>query len=168
MRLRDLLKYEFFFADKDDFRTELAAEVAFHAPDWEAKLAAGEVEDVVRRFKPFSSHRILRPFVDAWRTVADALLRHDATAPVDPPAFIEKCLSLGRQYVLQKRVHSEESVTKVLFDTALKLAGNRNLLKPGEGLVERRRAFAEQLKDVVRRLDAVESLAASRRAGLID
>ncbi|MDP1829044.1 MAG: glycerol-3-phosphate 1-O-acyltransferase [Archangium sp.] len=168
MRLRDLLKYEFFFADKDAFRAELAAEVAFHAPDWEARLAAGEVEGVVRRFKPFSAHRILRPFVDAWRTVADALLRHDAKAPVEQGPFIEKCLSLGKQYVLQKRVHSEESVSKVLFDTALKLAANRNLLGVGEGLVERRRAFSEQLKDVVRRLDAVESLAASRRAGLID
>jgi glycerol-3-phosphate O-acyltransferase len=168
MRLRDLLKYEFFFADKEDFRAELVAEVAFHAPDWEAKLSAGEVEDVVRRFKPFSSHRILRPFVDGWRTVADALLRHDATAAVEPGPFIDKCLSLGRQYVLQKRVHSEESVSKVLFDTALKLAANRNLLTVSEGLVDRRRAFAEQLKDVVRRLDAVESLAASRRAGLID
>ena len=168
MRLRDLLKFEFFFADKDGFRTELLAEVAFHAPDWEAKLAAGEALEVVRSFKPFSAHRILRPFVDAWRTVADALLRHDASAPVEQGAFIDKCLSLGRQYVLQKRVHSEESVSKVLFDTALKLAANRNLLGVGDGLVERRRAFAEQLKDVVRRLDAVESLAASRRAGLID
>ena len=168
MRLRDLLKYEFFFADKDAFKKELAAEVAFHAPDWEARLEKGEVEDVVRHFKPFSAHRILRPFVDAWRTVADALLRHDAAAPVETAPFIDRCLSLGKQYVLQKRVHSEESVSKVLFDTALKLAANRNLLVVGEGLVERRRAFSEQLKDVVRRLDAVESLAASRRAGLID
>ncbi len=168
MRLRDLLKYEFFFAEKDAFKAELAAEVAFHAPDWEERLAKGEVEDVVRRFKPFSSHRILRPFVDAWRTVADALLRHDEKVKVESGPFIDKCLALGKQYVLQKRVHSEESVSKVLFDTALKLAANRKLLEPGEGVGERRRAFAEQLKDVVRRLDAVESLAASRRAGLID
>ena len=168
MRLRDFLKYEFFFAEKDAFKAELAAELSFHAPDWEERLAKGEADEVVRRFKPFSAHRILRPFVDAWRTVADALLRHEPGVKVEPGPFIEKCLSLGKQYVLQKRVHSEESVSKVLFDTALKLAGNRKLLEPGEGVLERRRAFAEQLKDVVRRLDAVESLAASRRAGLID
>lgn len=167
MRLRDLLKYEFFFADKEEFKAELAQEVSFHDADWEARLAQGEAEEIVRRFKPFSAHRILRPFVDAWRTVADALLRHDPAAPVEEGPFIESCLSLGKQYVRQKRVHSEESVSKVLFATALKLAGNRKLLS-GEGLVERRRAFAEELKDVVRRLDAIESLAASRRAGLID
>ncbi len=167
MRLRDLLKYEFFFADKDEFKTELAKEVSFHDPDWEARVEKGEAEDVVRRFKPFSAHRILRPFVDAWRTVADALLRHDVTKPVEEGPFIDTCLALGKQYVRQKRVHSEESVSKVLFGTALKLAGNRKLLT-GEGLAERRKAFAEELKDVVRRLDAIESLAASRRAGLID
>jgi glycerol-3-phosphate O-acyltransferase len=80
---------------------------------------------------------------------------------------VAKCLALGKQYVLQKRVHSEESVSRVLFATALKLAGSRGCVK-GEGLPEKRRALAEQLKDVVRRLDAVESLAASRRAGLIE
>lgn len=172
MKLRDLLKFEFFFAEKDAFRKELAEELSFHAPDWEASFARGALEEVVRRFKPFSAHRILRPFIDAWRTVADALLRSEVGTPVEEGAFVGKCLALGRQYVLQKRVHSEESVSKVLFSTALKLAGNRNLLSAGpdgpEALVERRRAFADQLKDVVRRIDAIESLAASRRAGLID
>ncbi len=172
MRLRDLLKFEFFFAEKDAYRKALAEELSFHAPEWEARLAEGDVEDVVRRFKPFSAHRILRPFVDAWRTVADVLQRQDPAEAIEEGPFVDRCLSLGRQYVLQKRVHSEESVSKVLFATALKLAGNRSLLAPGPGgreaLVERRRAFAEQLKDVVRRIDAVESLAASRRAGLID
>jgi len=31
-----------------------------------------------------------------------------------------------------------------------------------------RRVFAEQIRDSLRRIDAVEALAASRRAGLID
>lgn len=167
MCLRDLLKFEFFFAEKDAFKRALFDEVAFHAPDWEAAFARGEdaVEDVVRRFKPFSAHRALRPFVDAYRIAADALLREEG--PVEEGPFVAKCLALGRQYVLQKRVHSEESVSKVLFSTGLKVAVARGCLK-GDGLVEKRRAFAEQLKDVVRRLDAVESLAASRRAGLIE
>lgn len=172
MRLRDLLKFEFFFADKDAFRKALAEEVAFHAPQWEGCFGEGAagVEAVLRRFRPFSAHRILRPFIDAYRLVADALLRLEGACDEGP--FVSKCLSLGRQYVLQRRVHSEESVSKVLFGTALKVAGHRALLAEGEGgregLLERRRAFAEQLKDLVRHLDAVESLAASRRAGLIE
>ena len=35
-------------------------------------------------------------------------------------------------------------------------------------LVERRRAFAEEIRSAVRRIDAIDALAASRRAGLID
>jgi len=34
--------------------------------------------------------------------------------------------------------------------------------------VERRQAFAAELRDVIRRIDAIAALAAGRRAGLID
>lgn len=168
MRLRDLLKFEFFFAEKDAFKKALTEEVAFHAPEWEAALSQGEaaVEAVARAFKPFSAHRVLRPFVDADRIVADALLREGAAAVEEAP-FIARCLGLGKQYVMQRLVHSEESVSKVLFATAFKLAAHRGLVS-GEGVQDKRSAFAAQLKDVVRRIDAIDALAASRRSGLID
>lgn len=171
MRLRDLLKFEFFFAEKEAFRKEIEAEVAFHDPEWALSFAKGEqaIEDVAKKFRPFSAHRCLRPFVDAYRIAADVLLRMDAGTKVEETAFQTACLSLGKQYVLQKRVHTSESVSKVLFGTAFKLAANRGLLAgaPDE-ILFKRRAFADQLKNVVRRLDAMESLAASRRAGLIE
>ena len=57
----------------------------------------------------------------------------------------------------------------MLFGTALRLARNRGLLEAGGGeLVERRQAFAAELRDVIRRIDAIAALAAGRRAGLID
>ena len=55
----------------------------------------------------------------------------------------------------------------MLIRTALRLADNRGLLE-GNGLPERRAAFAEEIRSTLRRVDAVETLAASRRAGLID
>ena len=39
LRLRDLLKYEFFFAAKPEFAEELRAELAILDPDWERKAA---------------------------------------------------------------------------------------------------------------------------------
>ena len=116
MRLRDLLKFEFFFAEKDAFRKELAEEFSFHAPGFEASFAQGTLEqgtleEVVRRFKPFSAHRILRPFIDAWRTVADALLRSDVDASGEEGPFVAKCLALGRPYRLPKRVASEADLS---------------------------------------------------------
>ncbi len=171
MRLRDLLKFEFFFVEKDVFRAEVQREVALHDADWEARLGGGpaEIQALLRRFKPFSAHRVLRPFVDGYRVVADALVQQPVGAPLDEGALIGRCLALGKQYRLQRRIRSAESVSKVLFETALRLARNRRLLEPGApDLAERRRAFAEEMRDVARRVDAVGTLAASRIAGLID
>ena len=171
MQLRDLLKFEFFFAEKDLFRGELRRELADHDPDWEAMLASGPeaAQELVRRFRPFSAHRVLRPFLEAYRIVADCLERRDPGEPIDEARLLEACLGLGRQYHLQRRVQSAASVSKVLFQTALKLADNRGLLHSNEpDLAAWRRVFAEQIRTAVRHVDAVDALAASRRAGLID
>src|SRR5207244_430534 len=75
MRLRDLLKFEFFFTDKEAFREELRAEVRLHDPDWERRLAEGPaaIQALLRRFRPFSARRVLRPSVEGYRVVAAAL-----------------------------------------------------------------------------------------------
>ena len=84
-------------------------------------------------------------------------------------ALLDACLGLGRQYQLQHRIHSAESVSKVLFETALKIADNRGLVHSTEPeIAQWRRVFADQVRATLRRIDAVEALAASRRAGLIE
>jgi glycerol-3-phosphate O-acyltransferase len=170
VRLRDLLKFEFFFADRERFREELCAEIALHDPAWEASFAAGPaaIQALVRRFRPFNAHRVLLPFLEAYQVVGDALAREDARAPVEPAAFLRRCLALGRQYQLQRRIRSAESVSRALFETGLKLADNRGLCGPGGAdLVARRAAFAEEIRRALRRAEAIDALAASRRAGLI-
>jgi glycerol-3-phosphate O-acyltransferase len=98
--------------------------------------------------------------------VADALARSDEREP-DKGKFLADCLGLGKQYHLQGRIRSTESVSKVLFETALRIARNRGLLD-GEDLTVRRQAFAAEIRHAIRRVDAIEALAASRRAGLLD
>ena len=113
--------------------------------------------------------RILRPFLEGYRVVADSLVARGGDASVDESAFLARCLSLGKQYRLQGRISNAESVSKVLFETALRLARNRGLLDPDvPNLAERRRAFAEEINAAIRRVDIIDALAASRRAGLID
>lgn len=171
LRLRDLLKFEFFFAEKEPFRIELEQEVAFHDAQWQACLARGpaEVHALVRRFKPFSAHRVLLPFLEAYQVVGDQLEREDPAVAIDTPAFLRRCLALAKQYVLQRRIRTAESVSQLLFATTLKLAGNRGLLDPATpNLTQRRHQFAEEIRLAVRRADAIDSLARSRRAGVID
>jgi len=168
MRLRDLLKFEFFFPEKEAFRDEIRQELDLTAPGWEARLDGGELsaEELVRRSRPFSAHRALRPFLESYRVVADQLVRLDPAEPFDEKRFLALCIGVGRQYKLQKRIHAADSISKVLFQTALRLARNRGLLSEGEaGGHGARLAFANEIHDALRRVDIIVALAASRRAG---
>jgi len=170
-RLRDLLKFEFFFAERELWRGELRQELALHDAKWEDRLGDGPdaIQALLPRLRPFHAHRILRPFLEAYRAVFDLLERRDPAAAFDEPAFLKGCLGLGGQYVLQHRIHSADSVSQVLFGNALRLARNRQLLGPGDAaLAEARRAFASEIREALRRIDAIEALVRARRAGLID
>jgi glycerol-3-phosphate O-acyltransferase len=170
LRLRDLLKFEFFFAEKEEFAGEVRRELMLRDEGWETRLAAGVpgIEALVRRSRPFTAHRVLRPFLEAYRVVSDELERLVAGAVPEETDFFARCLARGKQYRLQRRIQSAESVSKVLFASALRLARNRGLVEPGSpDVAERRRVFAVELREVIRRVDAIAALAASRHAGLI-
>jgi len=171
MRLRDLLKFEFFFADKDEFLQEIRRELTVHDSAWESKLEQGhaETQGLLREIKPLNAHRVLRPFLSAYRVVGDALERQDASAKFDEAKFLSYCLALGNQYRLQRRIRSAESVSKTLFQSALGLAKNRGLLEADDAeLAEKRCGFAEELRSALGRIDAIDALSTSRRARLID
>jgi glycerol-3-phosphate O-acyltransferase len=171
LALRDLLKFEFFFSDRAEFREEMKSEMKIHDPDWEDKVRAGgkEAELLLLSIKPFNSHRVLRPFLEAYRVVGDQLARLPAGARLDESRFVTQCLALGKQYQLQRRVTRAESVSKVLFQNTLRLAANRKLLEEGQGdeLAEWRLAFSREIQRAIRRVDAIDVLAAGRRTGLL-
>jgi glycerol-3-phosphate O-acyltransferase len=170
LRVRDLLKFEFFFAEKELFRGEIARELMHTDPEWEARVRAGgeEIRGLIRRFRPFCSHRVLRPFVEAYGIAAELLARQAPALPLDEARLVAECMALGRQYHLQRRIHSAASVSQPIFRSALQLARNRELLGTGgEELAERRRAFAQEVAAAIRRVEAIDALAASRRARLI-
>jgi glycerol-3-phosphate O-acyltransferase len=170
MRLRDLFKFEFFFSEKDAFRSEIHDEMVRLDAHWEETLETGAdaIHGLVQTMRPFSAHRTLRPFLEAYQVVSENLARIEPGTELDEARFLGECLALGRQLLLQRRILSGSSVSKVLFQTALKLARNRRVLDPDapEG-AERRAAFAAEIRDALRRTEAIAALAASRRAGLI-
>jgi glycerol-3-phosphate O-acyltransferase len=172
MELRDLLKFEFFFSDKEAFRDEVAAEVERHDPVWEKRLARGaaEIHHTVSQFQPFTAHLVLRPFLDAYRVIADSLVGAGDRPAADDRHLLGDVLGLGKQYALRGLVASAESASRVLFESGLRLAHSRQLVdepaEPGER-AERRAAFARTVADALRRVRSIEALAASRQAGLI-
>ena len=170
LRVRDLFKFEFFFPEKEIFRGEIARELRHTDPEWEARVRAGgdEIRGLVRRLRPFCAHRVLRPFAEAYAIAADRLAREAPEQAVDEARLVSECMGIGKQYHLQRRIHSAASVSQALFGSALQLARNRDLLgRGGPELAARRRAFADEIRAAVRRIEAIDALAASRRAGLI-
>lgn len=170
-RLRDLLKFEFFFADRETFRAEIEEELCLQDPQWRNRFTQGRdgAREMLRRLQPLTSFLVLRPFVEAYRVVADALVAvGEGETPADAD-LLRRCLGLGKQYHLQKRIRNGESVSNVFFANGLRLARNRGLTQGGNtDAMGRRLEFAAELRDTVRRIDAIEALAAGRRAGLLD
>jgi glycerol-3-phosphate O-acyltransferase len=160
--LRDLLKFEFYFQDRDEHRRQVHEEMDRHDPAWEERLRSGaeEADALLSEMRPLVSHIIVRPFVEAYRLVADVLAGDDV--PADDAEVIQRALGLGQQYVAQRRLRSSESVSVLLFQTALQLARNRELLETGEDIPKRRADFLTELRGLIRRLDRIEDLAVRR------
>ena len=167
LRLRDLLKFEFFFPRKRTFAEDVRTEMAILAPDWEQRPAEpAEIRAVLGRAPVLLAPRVLGPFVEAYAVVADRLAVRDPQSELDERAFLTESVGVGRQYVMQRRLDSPESVSRELFRGALRLAANRNLVEPGgDDLREARRAFAAEIEDVVRRIDVIRALARGEDQG---
>ena len=169
MRLRDLLKFDFFFSDRDEFREEIRSELSLRARDWERRIGdPDEARELLEGIRPFHAHRTLRAFLEAYAIVADRLsvLGHEPV--VEEKDLVRDCMVWGQQYALQRRIRSAESVSKVLLENGVRLASNRGLLQGEPSVLEAGRLrLADELHDTIRRIDAIDALASARRAGAL-
>ncbi len=166
LAIRDLLKFEFFFAPTDEFIDQIKAELDFRDPQWRAHLAAGQADTLLLAFQPFQSEVVMRPFFEAYRVIGDLIEADAYTSQIDIDGLRRRAMDLGKQYVLQGRIHSEESVSQVLFDAAISVAENRKLFVQGPDIVERRIEFANELRQTVAHLRAIDALTTVIDAGL--
>jgi glycerol-3-phosphate O-acyltransferase len=165
--LRDLLKFDFFFEQREQFRTSIGSALDQRLPGWREHLAAGDAPSgMLDEMRPLLAFGILRPFVEAYLIVARALMLEPLDEPIDRKGFAKRCLSLGGQWLRQDEIRSPEAVSKYLFQPAIQLAEHRKLTVPGADLQARRQQFADQLTDIDRRMDLVErrSYAVYRRS----
>ncbi|HWB88626.1 MAG TPA: 1-acyl-sn-glycerol-3-phosphate acyltransferase [Acidimicrobiia bacterium] len=150
--LRDLLKFEFFFPEKEEFLAAVSDDIAVDVADWEKVLeTAGPLGVLARMGQPVAYWALL-PFLDAYQIVGDEL---EATRePYDEKRFLQACLARARLYRIEERLFSAESASQVLFKSALALAANRGLLDDEEEAAPRRGDFASEVR-------SARSLAAS-------
>lgn len=161
LAVRDLLKFEFFFSDKEAFRAELHRELAIIDPDWRAHAGSRAGADrTLAATRLHLAHRVLQPYLEAYWVVAERLAARDPRQPVETKAFTKECLDVARQLRMQQQLASTESISGELFATALKLAANRGLVDPGrDDLARQRREFADEIAGWVQRVRRIRSLA---------
>jgi glycerol-3-phosphate O-acyltransferase len=160
LRLRDLLKFEFFFAGRDEFADEVRAEVEFQAPGQGTLRSAADAEAVLRARSPLTAHWVMRPIFEAYLLVAEDLVDRDYRHAVTKEELVASCLARGAQYTLQRRIRSPEAVSSAIFESAIELAANRGLLAGGDTYqLECRQRFADEIRTVVEAIDVVEAAA---------
>jgi glycerol-3-phosphate O-acyltransferase len=160
-RVRDVLKFEFFFAEKAAFRTEMREELALIDPSWTSggAVTLREVGAALIESGGLVAHRVLRSFLEAYHVVAECLASVPVREPIDRDALAKRCLGLGEQMRRRHQIKSGEAVSIDLFRSALQLADNRGLLDPdGADMAVRRLTFAAELRDLARRVRLVAEL----------
>ncbi len=169
-RLRDLLKFEFFFAEKREFSRQVLAEVDLLDPGWRTRAAEGApraADEALRAAPLLVAHGTLRSFLDAQLVLAEYLADLEADA-VERPELLRGCLGLGRQLMLQHRLDRADSVSAELYDSALRLADNRGLLGPGgPRLAARRRRYLAEVHALLGDLGRIGALESARLEQLL-
>jgi glycerol-3-phosphate O-acyltransferase len=164
LAIRDLLKFDFFFGDREQFMSSVESEASTLALDWRERLAAGPtgVAALLETAPMLCSDMMLRSFFEAYAIVADVMASGDASRPPGESALLDRCMGLGQQYLLQGRLRSPEAVSRHLFRAGIELARNRGLGSPMEGINDHRREIAASLQAVLRRLSVVHRIAVQR------
>ena len=161
MALRDLLKFEFFFKVKKEFRENLAGFLDTRFPGW-----GGQSFDIGRAAPPLFAPGMLRSFIEAYRILALLLVSRAGQAidGADEAALIGGCLNRGEEMLRRREISTEAALAQPMFETALRLAMHRQMLTGETGIVaERREAFAGELEQL---LVAMEDLQESYDAAL--
>jgi glycerol-3-phosphate O-acyltransferase len=166
MRLRELLKFDFFFSSRSEFAEEMAAELAIidrSETEGLREFTPADARRWLEQGRPLVAHLVLRPYLEAYHVVADRLADWEDSGDdetFDENRFLEECLWVGKQWALQRRLASEESVSLELFKPALRLARHRDLVQSkAPNLRKRRREFLEEARETVRRVRVIARIA---------
>lgn len=164
LRIRDLLKFEFFFPPKDEFLHDLGAEIDLVDPHWRELTTPtpARIEEILRNHAgALLARRTLQPFFDAQLVVAERLVslgEYDRSKD----DVLTDCLGLGQQLALQGVVRSKDSVSKELYDAAYELAENRALVGAGAAgdVLPGRRAWRTEIQVMRERLARIAAFEA--------
>ena len=155
-RLRELFKFEFFYSPRAQFRSDLLTELERTDSRWRAHLAgdSGELQQLARRLQPFIGHASLLPYVEAYTVVLEVLGRLGPGEQLDQARCVALALQEGRHAYLLRRVSSEASIGKILFENGFKLATHLGLgAESTAETIGGRRALLQELRALSQRME---------------
>jgi glycerol-3-phosphate O-acyltransferase len=165
-QLRDLFKFEFFYAPTEEFHQQIREELDRYDEDWPILLSQGTVGfgQLLNRMTPLVSHVTLLIYTEAYSVVAALTARLGHSQTLEEDACVADALKFGRQAYLQRRISSEASIGKLLFRNGFNMLQSRRLTEAGGAIVaERRLEQARQLRDLLRRLDLIRAIGVASR-----
>ncbi len=166
-QLRDLFKFEFFYAPTEEFHQQIRQELDRYDKDWPTLLSQGTVGfgQLLNRMTPLVSHVTLLIYTEAYSVVAALAARLAHNETLGEEACVTDALKFGRQAYLQRRISSEASIGKLLFSNGFKMLQSRQLTEAGAPLIaEQRLEQARQLRDLLRRLDLIRAIGVASRS----
>ena len=165
-QLRDLFKFEFFYAPTDEFHRQIREELDRYDENWRVLLSQGTIGfgQLLRAMTPLVSHVTLLIYTEAYSVVAALTARMAHTETLEEDDCVTAALKFGRQAYLQRRISSEASIGKLLFRNGFKMLQSRKLTDAGDvALNEARLEQAWQLRDLLRRLDLIRAIGVASR-----
>jgi len=160
-RLRDMFKFEFFYAPTEEFHADVKSELNFYDSDWESKMNdPGYVPHLLSSLKPLTAHCSLKPYIEAYSIVADCFARLESHETMDEKTTVSTAMKYGRQAYLQRRISSEASIGLILFKNGYKLMDSYDLVEGGGAeVMERRKAVSNEFRVLVHRIERIRALA---------
>jgi glycerol-3-phosphate O-acyltransferase len=133
--LSRLLKLEFMYRVGASFEEVFAENVAFLTRLGVVEEAAGRLRAGAERARLDFLADLLRPYLEAYRIAAEALLaldRDGSGAPLDRKALVKASLERGRAAYAAGRIALRESLSKATFENAAEWFAQQGALDSGQ------------------------------------
>ena len=160
-RLKDMFKFEFFYEPSEQFQANIKKELNCFDPNWESKMTSrNDATRILRNMQPLIAHCCLKPYVEAYRMVADVFASLPEGQTLDEKAAVAAAFKYGRQAYLQRRISSKASIGDILFKNGFKLLDSYGLVDAGsDKLIERRKKVSKDLRVLCHRIEQIRLFA---------
>lgn len=159
--LRDLFKYDFFYAPKDDLKEAVQQVLSQQMKNWPTALSSkSKTLDLLNSMKPLIAHATLTPYIEAYRVMADVFARLEPTKTLEEKAAISAAFKYGKQAYLQRRISSKASMGQLMFANAYKAMQSLGMSYAGGCEVEQtRKQTSQRFRVLSHRIEQIRTLA---------